>query len=234
MTSAMSGNDFRTARLARGWNQVEAARRLGVSQAYLAMLERGQRRLTPDLARRAVKAYGLPSTAVPPSEAAPGRDVSGAALAKDFAGLGYPGFAYLRSPSWRPKNPGDVLLSALAQRDLEARLVEALPWLVLRYHALDWTWVVREAKVRDLQNRFGFVVDLARRLADRTDNKAATHTLTALERELERSRLAREDTLCRDSLSPAERRWLAEHRSEDARHWNLLTDWTAEALRYAA
>ena len=51
---------------------------------------------------------------------------------------------------------------------------------------------------------------------------------------LNRSRLAREDTLCRASMPASERRWLAEHRSEAARHWNLLTDWTADALRYAA
>ena len=51
---------------------------------------------------------------------------------------------------------------------------------------------------------------------------------------LERSRLAREDTLCRTSLHPAERRRLAAHPSEDARRWNLLTDWTADALRYPA
>ena len=31
-----------------------------------------------------------------------------------------------------------------------------------------------------------------------------------------------------------ERRWLDTHRSAAARHWNLLTDWTAEALRHRA
>src|ERR1700675_1132159 len=65
------------------------------------------------------------------------------------------------------ENPAEVLLGALAQDDLEPRLVEALPWLVLRYSTLDWSWVVREAKVRDLQNRLGFVVGLARQLAVR-------------------------------------------------------------------
>jgi hypothetical protein len=155
-------------------------------------------------------------------------------LAKDLAGLGYPGFAYLRSASWKPKNPGEVLLAALGQDDLEARLVEALPWLVLRYWALDWNWVVREAKVRDLQNRLGFVVGLACRLAERAHDDRVAQTLAHRERELERSRLAREDTLCRAGLPEPERRWLAEHRSQAARHWNLLTDWTADAVRYVA
>ncbi len=48
----------------------------------------------------------------------------------------------------------------------------------------------------------------------------------------ERSRLAREDTLCWASLSGPERRRLATRRSADARRWNLLTAWTVDALRY--
>jgi len=57
--------------------------------------------------------------------------------------------------------------------------------------------------------------------------------LSALESELERSRLVQQDTLCHASLTEPERRWLARNRSEDAKHWNVLTDWTADALRYA-
>src|SRR5437899_10134999 len=132
------------------------------------MLESGKRRLTPELARRAMRVYGLPPTALPHSESTVLHTRTAAeALVRDLAALGYPGFAYLRPRTWRPKNPGEVLLTALAQEDLESRLVEALPWLVLRYSTLDWTWVVREAKVRDLQNRLGFVVGLARHLAVR-------------------------------------------------------------------
>lgn len=230
----MNGYDLRAARLAKGWNQVEAAGRLGVSQPYLAMLERGQRRLTPRLALRAARLYTVSPTAVPPSPPGVPSRLDAATLARDLAGLGYPGFAYMRSRNWTPKNPGEVLLTALAQDDLEPRLVEALPWLVLRYAMLEWSWVVREAKVRDLQNRLGFVVGLARRLAERAADQGKALTLTKLEAELDRSRLAREDTLCRASLPEPERRWLTEHRSEEAKHWNLLTDWTADALRYAA
>ncbi|MBI4637222.1 MAG: helix-turn-helix transcriptional regulator [Candidatus Rokubacteria bacterium] len=231
----MNAPDLRSARRAKGWSQVEAASRLGVSQPYLAMLERGRRRLTPELALRAVRVYDVPPTALPPSQRqSPRPPLTAATLAKDLAGLGYPGFAYLRSRHWKPKNPGEVLLAALAQDDLEPRLVEALPWLVLRYWTLDWNWVVQEAKVRDLQNRLGFVVGLACRLAERARDERRARTLTNLERELERSRLVREDTLCRASLPEPERRWLMEHRSEDARHWNLLTDWTADAVRYIA
>ncbi len=153
-------------------------------------------------------------------------------LALDLAALGYPGFAHLRPRHWTPKNPSEVLLTALAQDDLEARLVEALPWLVLRYWPLDRAWLVRQAKLHDLQNRLGFVVTLARRLAERTGDRYRTVALNSLEMELERSRLVREDTLGQASLSGAEQAWLRENRSADARHWNVLTDWTVDALRY--
>jgi hypothetical protein len=160
--------------------------------------------------------------------------VTPAGLARDLAALGYPGFSHLRSRSPAPRNPGEVLLAALAQDDLETRMVEALPWLVRRYWSLDWDRAVPEAKLQDLQNRLGFVVALARSLAARERDQRAVAALAAAERRLERSRLAREDTLCRAAMPAAERRWLAEHRSDEARHWNLLTDWTADALRYAA
>lgn len=230
----MTARELFAARRARKWTQVEASKRLGVSQPYLAMLERGQRRLPANLALRAAKRYGAPPTTVPRLSRNRPTQLHGATLARDFARLGYPGFGYLRSRNWTPKNPGDVLLTALGQNDLEARVVEALPWLVLRYWMLDWDWVVSEAKVRDLQNRLGFVVNLARQLSERAPDPRRTRTLAAVEARLYRSRLAREDTLCRASLADAEHRWLADQRSEAARQWNLLTDWTADALRYTA
>ncbi len=231
----MNFSDIRTGRLAKGLSQVQAAARLKVSQPYLAMLERGERRLTPDLARRAMKAYDLSPTALPPSHSGSSRQrMTPEALARDLAGLGYPGFAYLRPRKWKPKNPGEVLLTALAQEDLESRLVEALPWLVLRFWPLDQEWLIREARLLDLQNRLGFVVTLARRLAEGAGDQPRAHAFKDLETVLERSRLAREDTLCRASLPEAERRWLAKHRPREARHWNVLTDWTADALRYVA
>lgn len=225
--------DLRSARVAKGLSQVQAAARLRVSQPYLAMLETGSRRMTPQLARRMMKVYDLPATMLPPSELGSLQARTGTdGLARDLAALGYPGFAHLRPRHWTPKNPSEVLLTALAQDDLEARLVEALPWLVLRYWPLDRAWLVRQAKLHDLQNRLGFVVTLARRLAERAGDGYKTVALNSLEMELERSRLAREDTLGKASLSGAEQAWLRENRSADARHWNVLTDWTVDALRY--
>ena len=119
-------------------------------------------------------------------------------------------------------------------QDLEARLSEALPWVAWRYPELDWDWLVREAKLHDVQNRLGFVVALARQVAERKNDGATAETLAAVQRQLQSSRLAREDTLCRESMTQAERRWLREHRPALAQHWNLLTGLVPEHLSYAA
>jgi transcriptional regulator with XRE-family HTH domain len=230
----MTFRDLKAARTTKGLRQTQAAARLGVSQPYLAMLENGARRLTPKLARRAMKVYSLPPTVLPHSQSAPRPRVDADTLANDLSALGYPGFSHLRSPKQKPKNPSDVLLEALAQDDLEARLVEALPWLLLKYWNVDREWLVREAKLRNLQNRLGFVVHLARNLAERTHDEPRSLALNALETELDRSRLVHEDTLCRASVREPERRWLKANRSDEAKHWNLVTDWTANHLRYVS
>ena len=41
-----------------------------------------------------------------------------------------------------------------------------------------------------------------------------------------------EDTLCHDSMTSAERRWLHDNRTPEARHWNLLTDLNVDHLSY--
>ncbi len=227
----MSANELKSARTVKGLTQVEAAARLGVSQPYVAMLENGRRRLTSRLARRVMKVYDLPPTTLPPSDSLAERRGPDE-LARDLAALGYPGFAYLRPHRWNAKNPTEVLLAALAKDDLESRLVEALPWLVLHYSSLDKNWLVREAKLHDLQNRLGFVVSLARGLAERAGAEDKAGALNELEAELERSRLAREDTLCKASLPEAERQWLRQNQPDEAKRWNVLTNWTADALRY--
>jgi len=124
------------------------------------------------------------------------------------------------------KNPAGVLLTALRQPDLEARVIEGLPFLALEYHDLDWSWAVRMAKLAGVQNRLGYVVQLARRLAEERDpGSSAAQVLRRVEAELEAARLAREETLCQDQrLTQAERRWLLVHRPAEAVHWNLLTD----------
>jgi hypothetical protein len=184
------------------------------------MLESGRRNPDP-LSRRLMRVYALPPTALPLREVR--ENVTPDRLAHEFAQLGYPGFAHLRGRA-RATNPAEFLLKALSQRNLEARVAEGLPWLVVRYPDMPLDWLVREARARALQNRLGFVVTLARRAAGRYD-------LEPLERTLEDSKLAKQDSFCEELSDPA-RRWLSTHSSEEARQWNLLSDLRPDVVRY--
>ncbi len=225
----MTGADLRTARGLSNWTQLEAAERLGVTQAYLSMVERGSRAVSDELAILALKVYNLPATARPLGVAAGGHPTE-EFFKRALGELGYPGFAYLKRKSLL--NPAELLLLALDARDLDARVTEALPWLPFRFPDLDWEWVTREAKLRDRQNRLAFVTELSRQVADALHDVQRVESLGRRVAALERSRLANEDTFCKDSMSDAERRWLGSHRSSTAAHWNLLTDLRLVDLRY--
>jgi transcriptional regulator with XRE-family HTH domain len=208
---------------------VEAARRLGVSQSYVSMLEAGSRPVSRGLLDRVLRVYQLAPTARPLSSDKP-LDLQRLAVA--LGTLGYPGYRYL-SAGKPTLNPAVVLLEALKQ-DLEPRLAAALPWLALRYVDMPWAWVVEKAKLQNLQNRLGFVVSLAREVAERRGDAARAQALDAVLQTLERARLVREDVFGRTSLTAAERRWLLENRPPAARHWNLLTRLAAEQVPDAA
>jgi transcriptional regulator with XRE-family HTH domain len=229
----MTGVDLKTRRKGLGLTQKEASARMGVSQPYLALLENGKRRLSEKLLRKTMHLYGLSPTVLSPSSN-PARPVGADQLARELAALGYPGFAYMRS-GWK-KNPAEVLVTALAQPDLESRVTEALPWLVLNYPELDRDWLVMQARLGNLSNRLGFVVDLAKSVAERhaTADSCRVHSLMQLKEVLRASRLDVEDTLCQESLSARERDWLRENRPDEARFWHLLTKWRPEHLQYAA
>jgi transcriptional regulator with XRE-family HTH domain len=213
---------LKNARRQRGWSQQEAAERLGVTQAYVSMLERGSRSTTP-IARKLMNLYALSPTVLPVGEVP--KNPTAEYLARELALLGYPGFAHFRGTGSKV-NPAEFLLAALAQQNLEARVAEGLPWVVLRYPDMPLDWLVREARANNLQNRLGFVVALGRRAAGRDD-------LQQLEETLVDSKLAKEDSFCRN-LSEPERRWLREHRSEEARQWHLLSDLRPDSVRYVA
>ena len=153
-----------------------------------------------------------------------------AKLAGAIADLGYPRFCQLSGES--KKNPAIILLAALGTDDLEVRIIEALPWLAVRYYNLDWDWLLDRVKQRHAQNRLGFIVTLGRRIAGKHENQRASSRLRQIEEALRPARLACEDTLCQASLSDAERRWLRNSRPEDAQYWNLLTDLDSEQLSY--
>ena len=230
----MTGEDLQLGRKQKGWSQQEAAQKLRVSQPYLSLLEKGSRRVPQALARKAAAVFGLSAVALPVVntswESVQASDSETAAT--DLAGLGYPGFSYLKTK--RRKNPAEVLLSALSSRRLDARVAEALPWLLLEYPNLDWKLLVSAAKLRDLQNKLGLVTCIARMLAEKRGEFEKAELLRAQEKMLEPSRLLLEDTLCNDSLTQAERRWLETNRPDEARHWRVLTDLTAEHLNYGA
>ena len=150
----------------------------------------------------------------------------------ELGGLGYPGFAYFNA---KPRhNPAEVLFDALNEPDLDARVAEGLPWLLLKYSDMDWNWLVRNVKLHDRQNRLGFVVNLAKDIAKRTGKTEVENCLVGLMDQLEQSRLAKEDTFCHESMTEAERKWLRVHRPAVASHWNLLTDLSGEQLEYSS
>jgi len=91
----MSGADLHEARRERGWTQAELADRLGVTQAYVCLLERNRRAVPRRLAQKLASVLKLSPRTLPMSA---GR----ASLKPDEAtsalgAVGYPGFAYLRN-----------------------------------------------------------------------------------------------------------------------------------------
>ena len=230
MYGAMTRELLQSARRARGWTQKRAARRLGVTQAYLSMLERGRRVPTLALATRLAEVYALSPAALPLPAGDWQPPASGPReIAAELGRLAYPGLARARG---KPGNPAALLLTALSLADLDRRLLQAQPWLLLRYPEVDTAWLLDRARRLDLQNRLGFIVTLAREVRE-SRGEPVPPSLAELEAALDRSRLARFGTLCQTSMSEEEGRWLFEHRSETARRWNLLTDLKAEELPYA-
>lgn len=225
----MTGNQLGQHRRKGRRTQVEAAKQLGVSQTYLSLLESGKRPVTAGLREKAVRVFGL-SPAEVPAKLEDARSVSDDQLAADLSALGYEGFSHVK-PS-RRKNPADVLLSALNSPNRDARLVEALPWVVLNYPDMPWAKLLKTAKSYDLQNRLGYVTHLARRAAEHRGEHDKASNLERLEHELDHSRLVREDTLCKEAMTTAERRGLETNRPPEAKHWNLLTNLSPEHLSY--
>ena len=190
--------------------QVEAALLLGVSQPYLSLLEKGSRPLTAELRHRL--------RVVHPAQR---RDSAGDDFRAQLSALGYPGFAHVTPSRPRP-SPDALLLSVLARPDVDSRVVEALPWLVRRYATqLDLAWLVRQAKLQNLQNRLGFVLQTS-----------GAENATVVQ-ELERARLLEESTLCWDSMPPATRDWMHVNRPALAAHWNVVTTLRPEDLSHA-
>lgn len=227
----MTAAQWTSGRTKNNLTQAAAACSLNISQPYLSQLETGLRTASAQLARKATRLYKLPPTALPlPTLFAPrpGRPND---LQNQLASLGYPGFEHVRAR--QASNPAAVVLSAIVKRDLDTRLVEALPWVLKTYTDLNWDWLRDGAKLKNAQNRLGYLVHLASETARALPRDSATvMVLSCWEKQLEEARLASEGTLCRDSMPEPERRWLRANRSPAAAHWSLLTSITAGHLPY--
>ena len=216
-------------RLIKGLEQQKAAELLGVSQPYLSLLENGKRKLTRKLAEKVVKVYELPPEKLLLSEDWENlAEMSNDEIAEAVASLGYPKFSHLRKAA--QMNPAQILFSALKKDDLDSRIAESLPWLVYTFHELDWDELTKYIKIFDLQNRLGFVVSLARQMAEKVKDDRKIAVLSAVETNLEKSRLFKEDVLSNESITNTERVFLKTNRSRQAKFWRVLSDLSVENL----
>lgn len=220
----MSGVQVRTVRERLGWTQQQAARHWSMSQPYLSLVEHDKRRVPAQLGRLLARDNPQLATGLP-LEAPTGDN-----LPTLLGSLGYPGFAYV-ADSNTIANPAALVLAGLRQAQVPARVTEALPWVLVTFSDLDWDWLLDQAKRSNVQNRLGYLVALAKEVAQKRGASAALARLLDAERRLEEARLAKEDTLGR-ALTETERRYLRNHRPETAAHWNVLTSLRAEDLRY--
>jgi len=226
----MTGLDLLNARKRRGITQRQVAQELGVTQAYVSMLEKERRHLPAHVVSQVLRQYEVDPLALPLHGKESWSELDSARLTTQLASLGYPGFAYMRAQStW---NPSELLIASLAKDNLETRVAEALPWLVLNYDKMDWNWVMDESKLRDAQNRLGFTVTLARKVAERNGLSVATSRLASLENRLQRSKLEHVGTFCNERMSTAEKQWLQNRSTPEAKQWNILSDLAPEHLAH--
>jgi len=229
----MTSTELKEARRQAGWTQARLAERLGVTQAYVSLLEKGRRQVPVALARHVARLLSLPPTSLPfPGLEEVSKPTTNEWVEQSLARLGYPGYAHRRRPG-AGRNPIEVLLRALNLDDLEPRLAEALPWLLLAFGVADPSSLVDRARSLNVQNRLGFVAALAQDVAEKGGARAhRVDELRRLQESLEPCRLAREDTLGQSRISERMRNWIRGKRSQSATHWNILTDLKAEHLFY--
>jgi hypothetical protein len=152
--------------------------------------------------------------------------------ADELANLGYPGFAHVRTGTAR-FNPAQLLVLALSEPVLDRRVAEALPWLAARYAQLDWDRVLREAKLRGLQNRLGFALAVATRLAEEKSHWESASRLQEAAEQLRDQVLYKLDTFCNERMTAVERKWLEQNRPEYAVTWRVLSDLEPSQLTHA-
>ena len=225
----MNAQQLTESRLNKDLEQQKAAELLGVSQPYLSLLESGKRKLTRKLAEKVVEVYELPPEKLPLAEDWEDlAEMNNDEIAEAIASLGYPKFSHLQEG--KQINPAQVLFSALRKDDLDSRIAESLPWLVYTFYELDWDKLTKYAKMFDLQNRLGFMVSLARQMAEKVVDDKKVAMLSAVETNLEKSRLLKEDVFANELITNAERVFLRTNCSRQAKFWRVLSDLSVQNL----
>jgi transcriptional regulator with XRE-family HTH domain len=225
----MNGFQLTQIRLLKGLEQQEAAEMLGISQSYLSLLENNQRKLSLKLAEKVVKVFKLSPEYLPFSENWEDlRKLNNWELAESVAAVGYPRFSHLKRE--QPTNPAQILFCAFQNENIDSRIFESLPWVVFTFPKLDWVKLTQYAKLHDFQNRLGFVVNLARQIAEKAGDIAKSEFLSDIEHNLAKSRLIKEDAMA--NLTEAEKSYLKTNRSKEAKYWRILSDLSINHLDY--
>jgi transcriptional regulator with XRE-family HTH domain len=225
----VTGTTVRKSRESRSMTQEALASRLGVSQGYVSQLENGGRRVPPGLQKKLAAVLDMGPTALPLPNVV--ESLSGEAVAGALGQLGYRPFAHHRAAV--AMNPTQLVLGALLSRDLDSRLAEGLAWLLARYPDLEWTWLLPRVKQHDLQNRLGFLLELAGSIAGTNPESAGTDVLHRYRTLLEKSRLDRDEPLSSLGMTQAEQRWLLARRSPEAQRWRVLSSLRPATVAHA-
>lgn len=150
-------------------------------------------------------------------------------LSQALANLGYPGFSHFRAGECFLM-PEQVVVAMLSSDDVDVRTVEGLPWLLVTMPNLDWNVLTATSVDQGWQNRLGFVAGVAADLSVRMGQPVPAAFLRQQEENLVPFRTEEETTLCRDSMTQVERRWLRDHRTSAARRWHILSGLAPEHL----
>ena len=144
----MTSTDLKTARHKTNWTQQQAASKLGLTQAYLSMLERGQRPVTSSLAAKALKVFDLPPTALP-LESEDASFLKEDELKSDLGTLGYPGFSYLRGkPRAIPRRCFFMRLTSRTSTHVSWKLFHGSPIRIRIWIGTGWSQMQSSATVK--------------------------------------------------------------------------------------
>lgn len=236
---------LRELRKAAGLNQAHVAAKLRISQSLVSMLEGGRISLSDDLAPGFARLYSVEvgqlrefgrsdasrlKLSESPAAAVAMASVDADALIQSLAALGYPEFK--QSGKKYSADPSSLLLTALRQPVLARNVAEALPWVALSYE-VEISDILIRARIHDLQNRLGYVLTLARKVAERQkDFIGRRKALSEMRMNLLPARLAREDSLCLGQAGSEEQEAARNSRPDFAVFWNMLDDFTPEDLPF--